>query len=378
VTLSLWWLVVRWAIGWGLFSLPGLPHDNDVAEPSDSRVSVIIPARNEAHNLPELLTALHAQRQQADEIIVVDDHSSDDTAAVARANGATVVPAADLPPEWTGKSWALWQGVAQSTGDVLVFLDADVRPAPHFLSLLLAERAHIGGLVSVQPYHQMVRAYERLAALFNLLGVLGGGLGRDAKHRAVGFGPAMVTSRHDYLEVGGHESVRAAVLEDAALAQRYSDSGKSSEAFIGRRDISYRMYPNGVGGIVEGFAKNFATGAGGLPLPRLVWLIVWVSGLISASMTITVDLVRWAFGGAHPSLVTVAVFVAFAIQLALLLRPVGNFGATALFMPVIVAFFLFVFLFSLYGYARGYVTWKGRRIQVRSSSRTRATTKPAP
>ncbi|MGH9148991.1 MAG: glycosyltransferase, partial [Acidimicrobiales bacterium] len=69
-------------------------------------VAVVIPARDEAANLPTLLASLAAQTRRPGQVVVVDDHSADATAAVAAAAGATVVAAPDLPPGWTGKSWA--------------------------------------------------------------------------------------------------------------------------------------------------------------------------------------------------------------------------------------------------------------------------------
>jgi 4,4'-diaponeurosporenoate glycosyltransferase len=214
----------------------------------------------------------------------------------------------------------------------------------------------------------MTRAYERLSALFNLLAVLGGGLGRDPRRPGVGFGPAMATARSDYLRVGGHESIRAAVVEDQALTSRYADEGLPTEAFAGRADISFRMYPHGVSSIIEGFAKNFASGAGGLPILRLVALVIWVSGLIGTSFSLTWQLGAWAVLGHLPNALAVVGYLAFALQFAIMLRPIGNFGVIAWVMPVPVVFFLAVFLYSMLGWVRGYVMWKGRRIPVRPTT----------
>ena len=369
MSIAVAWLVVRWLLGWALFKVPGLPRpDSGESDISDERVTVIIPARNEAKSLPTLLTALAAQTRRPDELVVIDDHSTDATADIAAAAGAHVVAAPDLPADWTGKSWAIWNGVQASTGDVLVFLDADTQPAPEFLDRLLLEQHRSGGIVSVQPYHRMTHLYERLSALFNLLAVLGGGLGRDPRRPGVGFGPAMATSRRDYLMVGGHESIRAAVVEDQALATRYADEGIATEAFAGRGDIAFRMYPHGTASIIEGFAKNFASGAGSLPLLRLVALVIWVSGLIGTSFSLTWQLGAWAVQGHAPNTMAIVGYLAFALQFAIMLRPVGNFGLIAWVMPVPVIFFLAVFAYSMLGWVRGYVVWKGRRIPVRPSA----------
>nr|HML45549.1 glycosyltransferase family A protein [Clostridia bacterium] len=135
------------------------------------KVSVIIPARNEAHNLPHLLGSLQSQTFSPQEIIVVDDFSSDQTSEVAARYGVKVIQNTQLPDNWTGKNWALWNGFQQATGDILVFLDADVRLAPTALEQLLKAREKSGGAVSVVPSHHTERMYERLSLVAYLLGV---------------------------------------------------------------------------------------------------------------------------------------------------------------------------------------------------------------
>jgi 4,4'-diaponeurosporenoate glycosyltransferase len=154
-------LLVRWLLGWILaLSLPPLP----ACMPLQQRtVSVLIPARNEAATLPHLLAALNRQSLRPDEVIVIDDDSSDGTAAIARQSadtlGIKIIQPPPLPEGWCGKTWALHNGVQASRGDVLVFLDADTEPAPQFLQRLLAQHEQQGGLVSVQPYHRTEKPY---------------------------------------------------------------------------------------------------------------------------------------------------------------------------------------------------------------------------
>lgn len=127
-------LVVRWLIGWGLmWRLPRLPDLSVVGSP---KVSVLIPARNEESTLPNLLTALKQQTFKPYEIIVIDDQSADATPQIAEQAGVKVVQTSPLPTGWTGKNWALKTGYAASSGDILVFLDADTEPGEELLRRL--------------------------------------------------------------------------------------------------------------------------------------------------------------------------------------------------------------------------------------------------
>jgi len=142
-------------------------HDSD--RPDRLKVSVIIPARNEAQRIAPLLKSLTRQSAPPHEVLVVDDESVDDTAAIARGLGATVIAGQALPEGWSGKPWACWQGVQQSTGDALLFLDADTWLEPAGLESLSGALRDKGGLVTVQPYHVTVKAYEQLSAIFNIV-----------------------------------------------------------------------------------------------------------------------------------------------------------------------------------------------------------------
>ena len=123
----------------GLFLLAWRrPVLTDVPPATGQLVSVIIPARNEAANIETVLTSLRATTHHPVEFVVVDDRSTDDTAApVARiaAEDARVrlVAGAELPPGWYGKPWACLQGAREAHGDLLVFTDADTRHAPALL-----------------------------------------------------------------------------------------------------------------------------------------------------------------------------------------------------------------------------------------------------
>ena len=357
-------MLVRWSLGWLLsWHLPRVPN---LAVQGKPKVSVLIPARNEAATLPHLLSALNRQRWLPDEVIVVDDHSTDDTAQAAiRASGALplrVIVPPPLPDGWCGKNWALHHGVGSSSGDLLVFLDADTEPEPHLLQSMVALQQQLGGLVSVQPFHRTEKPYEQLSLLFNLVGLLAVPLGTRC---GVAFGPAMVTSRTDYERSGGHRAVADKVVEDWFLGHHYELVGMPVSAFIGTGQISYRMYPGGLRDMVVGFDKNFATAAGEVHWPRMFAVVLWLSGLFWAAWCLPASLLGWPLIGDPDPLTHGLVYLAYAVQLGWMSRQVGRFHWIPLIFPVPVLFFLVVFLLAIVNLERGHVQWKGRSVSTR-------------
>jgi 4,4'-diaponeurosporenoate glycosyltransferase len=364
-------LVLGWSAGWWLlWRVPRLraatgsaAGERDVA----TEVTVVIPARDEEASLPLLLASLAGQRVRPGQIVVVDDGSTDGTASIARSfPGVTLVPGTPLPEGWTGKTWALHQGVQQARGRLLVFLDADVRLAPDALGALLEEHRRRTGLLSVQPFHRTERPYERLAALFNVISVMGVGMaspGRRGRAHAA-FGPCLVTTRDDYDRVGGHAAVRGEIIEDVALGRRYDEVGLPVTALGGGGLVAFRMYPDGLGQLVEGFSKNMATGAGSVPVLRTALVFAWIVAALTGVQVVAGALVGSADALAVPF--ALAVFAAFALQLGVMLRQLGDFGwPVAALYPVPLAMFVVVFARSVWlTVVRRRVEWRGRPIPL--------------
>jgi 4,4'-diaponeurosporenoate glycosyltransferase len=336
-------LVPGWLAGaWLMWRLPPLGRRS-----SEAAASVIVPCRDEESRLPALLASLRAQQPPPIEVIVVDDGSTDGTAAVARAGGARVVTAPALPDGWVGKSWACACGAREARGEVLVFLDADVTLAsPDVVGRLAAEAARRGGLVSVQPYHRTERPYERLSAYFSLVALMGVDAfsplrGRIAPSGA--FGACLACRREEYESAGGHHAVRAEIVEDLALSRRFA----RTTLFAGRRDLAFRMYPGGPAQLLEGWTKNVAAGAAAVRPFTSILIAAWITASLLAPRH------AWSYA-------------AFAAQLAVLLARVGRFGwLTAALFPVPLAFFVAVFARSAFLlFVRRRVRWRGRDVAV--------------
>lgn len=324
------------------------------------KLSVIIPARNEETNLPHLLDSLLAQTYKPHEIIVVDDFSEDRTREIAESYGVKVVANAPLPSGWTGKNWAVWNGYAHATGDLIAFLDADVRLHPDALQSLLAARERAGGVVSVVPFHRTERFYERLALIPNILGLFAFTSPFERTNRRKGlYGSCILTTREDYDKAKGHEGVKSELLDDLNLGARYVEAGIPVTNFIGYGLVSFRMYPRGIRSEVEGFAKGAVLSTAVLTFGTIVLIAAWLIGLIVAEAAPFFLHSSWALPWAIG-------YLLYTAQIIYLVKYTGRFGIA---MPVLhllsTAFFLFVMLYSAYQVAfLGRVAWKGRKIPV--------------
>lgn len=369
-------VIAGWFAGWFLLArLPMLSLPSGTRDAGGARsavgpgtvtdVSVVIPARNEAQSLPHLLGSLAIQDVQPAQVVVVDDGSDDGTADVARDFGATVMTSAPLPEGWTGKSWACMQGADAAVGSTLVFLDADVRVLPGGFGAVIDEHARRGGLVSVQPYHRMERPYERLSAVFNAIAVMGVGAATPRRHaRADGaFGPCMVCDVDDYRSVGGHGAVRSDVLEDMAMGQVFAAAGKPVHGLGGRGALEFRMYPDGLGQLVEGWSKNMASGSASISVVRMLATVLWVCAAVSASS----EVVQWLIGTSSASTADVWLgWFVMAVQFGVMLRQLGNFGWwPVVAFPVPLVAFIVVFFDSLWlTVVRRRVRWRGRTVPL--------------
>lgn len=233
--------------------------------PTRPSVSLLVPARDEAHNLPHLLPGLLAQG--ADEVLVLDDGSTDGTAEVARGLGARVLRGEPLPPGWHGKPWACQQLARAARGEVLVFTDADVLWHPGALGAVLHELERSGAdLLSVYPRQRNVTPGERLLTPLVdavLLTLLPAPLLRFPHHTAAAAnGQLMAFRRGAYERVGGHALVQAELLEDVTFAQRLKARGGQLALALGGECLSVRMYRS-YPASVEGFGKNAGAVHGG-------------------------------------------------------------------------------------------------------------------
>ncbi len=236
-------------------------------------VSVVVPARNEAVNITACLRSLTASRYPAFEVLVVDDGSEDGTGDIARAvepvraRRVMVLEGEPLPEEWLGKPWACAQGARVAEGELILFTDADTVHGPDLLPRAVAaleeEQADV---VSLAGRQLMESFWERLVQPQIFLSMLmrffdlEGAIRRGRWRGAVANGQFLLFRREAYDGVGGHQAVRAEVVEDMALAQLLVRNGYRLSVRMAEGSLATRMYRS-LGEVVDGWSKNLLLGA---------------------------------------------------------------------------------------------------------------------
>jgi glycosyltransferase involved in cell wall biosynthesis len=257
----------------------GMQHVADIARPEwdrrpsaadgEPRVSIIVPARNEAEHIRETLVQLLALDYSNYEIIAVNDRSTDRTgtimdeiAARSEALGLLkIVHVSELPSGWLGKTHAMWKAGQQATGDWLLFTDADVLFKPDALrrAVAYAEAEHADHVV-LFPRMIMKRPGERMMiAFFQALFVFGHRPWRvaDPKSRDhMGVGAFNMVRRAVYDAVGTYLALRMEVIDDMKLGKVIKNAGFAQRNVFGEDLISLH-WAKGAFGIVNNLTKNF-------------------------------------------------------------------------------------------------------------------------
>jgi hypothetical protein len=255
-------------------------------------VSIVIPARNEARNIAPCVESALASSYPRLEVIVVDDHSTDDTGAIAASLTARdarlrVIVPPPLPPDWFGKQWACATGAATARGSILGFLDADTRQAPDLVTRVVnAMSSRRADLLSVAGTQEMGSFWERLVQpqVFGILLQRYGSTEHVNRSRfasaKIANGQCLWVRRDAYDAAGGHGAVRHKVAEDLAMAQHWFRAGRTVSLVLGLDQLTTRMYTS-LRELVEGWGKNvFAGGRDAMPfgaVGRVIFPLLLVS-----------------------------------------------------------------------------------------------------
>jgi len=328
--------------------------------PANIDVSVIIPARNEEGNLEACLHSLVAQAGPTHEIIVVDDHSTDRTRAIAESfAGVRVISADPLPDRWSGKCNACWNGAKVAKGKWLLFTDADTRHASNSIELGLREaESNRAALLSYSPKQEVHGFWQRA-----LMPVIFAELAKTyrpkevsdpASPAAAANGQYLLIRRDAYHAVGGHAAVAHAILEDVELAKLVKRTGYQLQ-FRMSDAVSTRMYRS-FRQMWEGWTKNLA-----LLFPHPLWL---AAKRLVEFLLIVACLVGVAVAMEDHDRISIAINAALlAVLLFFFFRRIqrAHFDWLSNLLAILgLPLFTLLLLNSYISHKRGMVRWKGR------------------
>lgn len=235
----------------------------------EERVSVLVPARDEATRIAATLRCLMAQEGLSNvEFVILDDDSRDGTADVVREIAGDdrrirLISGGDapLPTGWLGKSWACHRLAQQATGTVLVFIDADVHLTPHAIASTIAQmRSANVDLLSPYPRQLAVGVLERITqpmVTWSWITALPVRLteSRPYPSMAAAVGQFLVVDARAYRISGGHAAVSDMILEDVGILRALKHAGFRGAPADGSEVAECRMYTSG-SEIVEGYTKS--------------------------------------------------------------------------------------------------------------------------
>ena len=331
------------ALGRTIVNLALVPRLRARAVPAGETplVSVIVPARDEERAIERTVRAFLAQSWPALELIVVDNE--------------------EPPAGWLGKPWALHQGSLRARGELLLFVDADVlydRDAVAAAVLHLQERGV--PMLSLFPRFVMRGFWEHIVMpnlAFFAFTVLPLWLSNRSRVRvlAIGAGTGNLVRRADYDAVGGHESLRDAVVDDVGLARLVRRSGRPTVCARAEDLVSVRMY-EGLGEIVRGFTKNGFAVTGRSYMTVAIFLVLgFVLHVLPFGLALTGD---W---------ISIVSVIVLTLTRVILFIALGYRLDNALFgHPLMIAVWFVIMVRSTwYTGIRRQLMWRGRTYDAR-------------
>ncbi|WP_231459193.1 MULTISPECIES: glycosyltransferase family 2 protein [unclassified Pedobacter] len=356
---ALIFLVIRFSVTvFNFLSNPKLPR---TVKHYDYKVSILIPARNEAENIIGLLQSIKEQDYQNYEVLVLDDDSSDNTynlvASFCEENDKfSIYHGEALPKGWLGKNYACHQLSKQASGNYFLFLDADEEIKKGFINSLIFRMENGGlSLLSVFTNQIMLSFGEKLTVPlmhFILLNLLPLRLVRVSDNPAfsAASGQCMFFKASNYQDNNWHESVKNKIVEDVEIMKLVKQKDFKAEALLANGLIYCRMYKN-LSECINGFSKNLLAGFGNNIIILLIYqllVIAWPIVLI-----LNFDL----------SLLALPLTLVILSRLMISFLSGQNVLLNLVLHPLQMLFYLLISLISIKKHLFKTGTWKGRLIK---------------
>jgi chlorobactene glucosyltransferase len=351
-------LILRFTVTlFNFLSNPKLPR---IGKHYEDKVSILIPARNEADDILTLLQSIAQQNYQNYEVIVLDDNSSDNTFALceefARSHkNFKAIKGEVLPAGWLGKNFACYQLAQQATGNYFLFLDADEKIGDRLINSAI-HRMNLRGLslLSLFTNQTMLTTGENMVVplmhyiLLNLLPLRLVYLVKSAAVAAAS-GQFMLFNAEDYNNYQWHQQAKNKVVEDVEIMKIVKASKLNGEALLANGMISCRMY-KGYNEAVNGFGKNFLAAFNYNVFGFLIYLLLIIGGPVVVVMTMNPNFIAMMAGLIMLSRIMISLTAGQNAWLNLLLHPIQMLSL------------LLIGITSIQKYLTKTTVWKGRKI----------------
>jgi len=322
-------------------------------------ISVVVPLRNEANNVGDLVASLRDQENLTQvEFLLLDDNSEDDTLAllqqhVSDLSNFHILSGTTLPQGWIGKTWALQQLLERSTGEIIISIDADVRLTSDAISksVTLLKNAQLDFL---SPYPKQLASSwsEKLIQPLLQWSWMSTVILRVAEKSSlastvVANGQFFVVRKAALDQVSGYDSVRNKVLDDVELARTLVKNGSHGCVANGATIASTRMYSSWVE-IQAGYGKSLHAAFGSVLGSAVAIAFIFLTGIAPLIAGITGSYIGWY------------AFAAVTLTRAMSAIKVGKSGLDAFLHPISSAVLIYLIIYSWM--MRGQVQWKGRTL----------------
>ena len=318
-------------------------------------VSVLIPMRNEEANVKGCLSSVLAQKGlDTLEVIAIDDGSTDNT-----SNEIKVFPSVELisgeklPDKWLGKLWACQQLAEKSSGDYLVFVDADVRLSDYAVANSISK---MGNWDFISPYPRQLtsgfvqKIFQPLLQWSWLSSVpLLIAQKYSIKSMAVANGQFLIIKRDAYFKSGAHAGIKTEVLDDLMLARNLLKQGYKGGVAEASNIATCHMYKNKME-LFKGYQKSLWKAFGSVPGTILAIALLIVTGIL--------PIISTALGSTSG----LAAFGLITLSRMISSLRTGSLPNSAIFHPLAILMLLGLILFSWYGKITNTITWRDRTV----------------
>lgn len=334
-------------------------------------LTVVVPARNESAHLARCLDALLAQDYPRElfRIVVVDDHSEDETAAIARRyadRGVVLLRLADLPGAPSGKKAALAAAIERADTPWIATTDADTTVPPAWLrhfdaAIRQTECLMVGSAVLFSPAPGLLACFQQLDYL-GTMGLTGAGMALGGPY--LSNGASLAFAKKAWKEVGGYEgTTHRASGDDMLLQQKIARRWPDRLCWVKNPEAAVRTPPQPDGHSLWRQRQRWASKAHDYHDPRMAWVQAVAFGVSLQALTALLLAPFWTLAAVAALLAWSARGLTDWVWLRMLARHFGESRSMRCFLPSLVLHVCYVVALGLSSFRARPYEWKGRRVR---------------